>query len=167
MLLKAGAAALLFSLAMIADARAQECGREAFAGVVSKANAELSAMNDANKRLFQEKLRLLKARAGWSDADFVALATPYVRDERIAAFDSENQGLLGRISQLGAPGQTVASLAGVAPSFTASTDNRCAMLDTLRQLIAGLVENTKAKWAYMTGKLDGALQAAAGTAAAR
>ena len=167
MLLKAGAAALLFSLAVIADARADECGREFFAGVVSKANAELSAMNDANKRLFQEKLQLLKARAGWSDADFVALATPYVRDERIAAFDSENQGLLGRVSQRGAPGQTVASLTGVAPSFTASTDNRCAMLDTLRQLMTGLVENTKAKWAYMTGKLDGALQAAGGTASAR
>jgi hypothetical protein len=167
MLLKAGAAALLFSLAVIADARAQECGREAFAGVVSNANAELTAINDANKRQFQEKLQLLKARAGWSEADFVAQATPFVRNERIAAFDSENQALLGRVSQLGAPGQTVASLAGVAPPFAASTDNRCAMLETLRQLMAGLVENTKAKWAYMTGNLDAALQGAGGTAAAR
>ena len=167
MVLRAGAAALLFSLAMIADAGAQECGREAFAGVVSQANAELSTMNDANKRLFQEKLQLLKARAGWSEADFVAQATPYVRDERIAAFNAENQALLGRVSELGAPGQSVASLAGVAPSFTASTDNRCAMLDTLRRLMAGLVENSRAKWAYMTGKLDGALQAAGGTASAR
>jgi hypothetical protein len=33
--------------------------------------------------------------------------------------------------------------------------------------MAGLVENSRAKWAYMTGKLDGALQAAGGTASAR
>jgi hypothetical protein len=153
MRLLAGAAALLLWSVTTPSAAAADCGREAFAKVVSEASAELAALNAAQKAGLHEKLQLLKARQGWVDGDFVAKATPFVQDAKISQFDQGNTALLARVPQLGAP----ASLAGAAPSLPSAGDRNCATLEELRGLIAQLVENTRAKWAYMLGKVDGAL----------
>jgi hypothetical protein len=161
------AASLVFS-AIAASAHAEDCSREAFATVVGEANIRLSSLNQDNKKSFQEKLQALKTRNGWSDSDYVTQATPYVQDERIAAFDAENKALLARIPQLGDAGpQTTQALAGAAPLPGGAADPRCAMLNDLRSLIGKVVENTQAKWRYMAGKLDGALDKARQAQAAR
>lgn len=154
MRLLAGAAALILFLALMRGAHAADCGREAFSAVVSQASAELAAMNSAQKASLQEKLQLLKTRQGWSDGDFLAKAAPFVKDARITEFDQGTTSILARVSQLGAP----ASLAGMASSPATANDRNCAMLDELRALMAQVVENTRAKWAYMLGKIDAALE---------
>ncbi len=160
MLLRAGAAAVLFSALTLNHAAAGECGREALAAVVSEASAALNAMNDAHKQDFQAKLQLLKTRRGWSDADYVTNARPFVQDERIAAIDTESKALLAKIPELGQTGQPAAALAGVVSSIETPTDGRCPMLAQLRGLMAKVVENNRAKWSYMIGKLDAALDSA-------
>jgi hypothetical protein len=149
------------------SAHAEDCGRDAFAAVVANANIQLSTLNETNKKSFQEKLQQLKVRNGWSDADYVTKATPYVQDERIAAFDSDNKALLDRIPQLGGGVQSTQALASVAPMPGNVADPRCAMLNELRGLMAKVVENTQAKWRYMAGKLDDALDNARRAQAAR
>ncbi len=158
MLLRAGAAALLLSFAFSGQARAEDCGRDAFATVVSKAGADLTAMNAANKLRLHEKLQLLKARAGWSDGDYVANATPFVQDETIATFDARHNALIAKVSQLGKPAQAAASMAGLAPSLDSAGSKRCALVEQLQALMGDVVDNTRAKWGYVTGKVDAALQ---------
>jgi hypothetical protein len=146
---------------------AEDCGRDAFAAVVGKAGAELTSMNDANKKNFHEKLQLLKTRKGWADADYVAQATPFIQDERIAALDTDNAALLAKVPQLGSAAQTTQALASMSPSMGGAPDGRCAMLDELRGLMAKVVGNTQAKWSYMFGKIDSALNDARQADAAR
>jgi hypothetical protein len=162
---KASAAALMVFLLGAPTAWAEDCGREEMAVVVNDAGATLTAMNETNKRRFHEKLQQLKARRGWSDAEFVAQATPFIKDDRIAALDAENKALLARVPELGA-GASVASLAAVAPGLSASAgDERCRMVQGLRQLMSAVIENSRSKWTYMLGKLDVALGDSAGGSA--
>lgn len=154
MRLLAGAALLFLFPAATFSAGAADCSREAFSKIVSDVSAELAALNAAQKAGFHEKLQLLKARQGWADGDFVTKATPFVQDAKIAEFDQSNKSLLARVPQLGAP----ASLAGVAPSLPSGDDRNCAMLQELSGLMTQLVANTRAKWAYMLGKVDVALE---------
>lgn len=160
MRLRAGAAAFLIFPSLAGGAEAADCGREAFAAVVGQVGAELAALNDSQKKIFQDKLAQLKTRQGWSDADYVAKATPFVQDTRIAAFDESNKALLGKIPQLGAGAAQAPALAGAIPSGAGPEGQHCAMLAELRGLMAGMVENTRAKWGYMVGKVDAALDAA-------
>ncbi|MGF1621750.1 MAG: hypothetical protein ACFCUR_14180 [Rhodomicrobiaceae bacterium] len=155
---KASATALICSLIMVTAAHADNCGREALAAVVSEASAELTAMTEANTRRFQDKLQQLKASQGWSDADYVSKATPFVKDEAIAGFDARHGELLEQVPNLSAPGRSVASLAGAAPAYAASTHDGCPMAEKLRGLMNDVVDNSRAKWAYMLGKVDQALE---------
>jgi hypothetical protein len=148
-----GAAVVLFT-SQVTFAQTPACEQTAFAATVSEASAALSATNDENKKAFQAKLLALKAREGWTDADYPAKATPFVKDETIAAFDEGNKVLLGKVPQLG--GGADFALAGAAGDMP---DKRCAMLTDLRGLMAKVVDNTKAKWAHMLAKLDAALEA--------
>lgn len=154
--LRRSAAALLFIISAASTAESADCGREAFSAVVSQASAELNGMNEAQKLAFQQKLQMLKTRQGWTDADFVARATPFVKDDKIAAFDEGNKAMLARVPQLGG---NAPALAGAA-SLPGGADRHCAMLDELRGLMSQLVENTRAKWSYMLAKVDSALEAA-------
>lgn len=156
MALKAGSAALIVFFLGHMTVRAQDCGRDAMAGIVNEASAQLTALNDANKKRFQEKLQSLRAKNGWSDADFVAQATPFIKDDRIAGFDAEHRALLSRVPELGA-GTSVASLASATPGLNVNGDGRCGMVKDLRQLMNAVVENSRSKWTYMFGKLDAAL----------
>lgn len=139
-----------------AGAVAQEkCDRAAFTAVVADASAQLTAMNTANKKSFQDKLQLLRAREAWPDAEYLAKASPFVKDERIAAFDETSQGLLASIQGLGSAPVT----AGAAALLSSAEARQCAMLEELRGLMARVVDNTRAKWGYMLGKVDAATEA--------
>jgi altronate dehydratase len=145
-------AAVIFLIPQICVAQTQaDCGQPAFAAAVGDASAVLSAMNDENKKAFQAKLMALKAREGWTDGDYAAKATPFVKDATISALDDGNKTLLAKVPQLGGFAQ-----AGSIPSM-ADESRRCAMLNELRGLMARVVENTRAKWTHMLGKLDSAL----------
>lgn len=152
--LKAGFAALIVLFSAHTSVQAQDCGRDALAGIVNEASAQLTAINDTAKARFQEKLQSLKAKSGWSDAEFVARATPFIRDDRIAAFDAESKALLARVPEVGA-GTSVA-FASATPGLKLG-DGRCRMAEELRQLMSAVVENSRSKWAYMHGRLDAAV----------
>ena len=61
------------------------CTKADFEAVVDDAAAALRELNATNKPIFQEKLRQLKEKRGWSHDKFMAEAAPFVQDERIAA----------------------------------------------------------------------------------
>jgi hypothetical protein len=145
-------AAILFLLPQASFAQnAATCEQGAFAAVVSDASGVLAAMNEDNKKAFQAKLATLKAREGWADSEFAAKATPFVKDPTTAALDEGNKALLDKVPQLGG----VAGGESAAPEQVAAS--RCAMLEELRGLMGKVVENTRAKWAHMLGKLDAVL----------
>lgn len=120
------------------------CARGDFVSVVDGAAAALQTLNDKNKSLFQDRLRALKAKNGWSQDAYLKNAEPFVRDAEIEAFDAESSRLLGEIAQLGQEG-----------SEAATPD--CAMLGQLRGKMDVLVTTQKKKWAYMFQKIDAAL----------
>jgi altronate dehydratase len=130
---------------------AQGCEQADFASTVGGASAVLSAMNDENKKALQARLVALKAREGWSDDEYAARATPFVKDPTTAALDDGNKALLEKVPQLGGAAQAAASQAAD------DAAKRCAMLHELRGLMARVVENTRVKWSHMLGKLDAAL----------
>jgi hypothetical protein len=120
------------------------CTRADFEAVVDNAAAALRGLNMKNKPAFQEKLRMLKEKRGWSHDAFLKEAAPFVRDERIAVFDQQSERLLSDISTLGQEGAE------------AETPD-CARLLELRARMKVLVETQTAKWSYMFEKLDTAL----------
>lgn len=135
---------------IVADpSRVWACDRSDFAQVVDGAGADLRTINDTNKDPFQRKLRRLQELKGWSDQQFLVDARPFVQDETIAGFDKTSERLLDEIGKLGGEG----SAEGAAD---------CALLPQLAERMRALVENTRAKWAYMNQKLDAAVVEAGG-----
>jgi hypothetical protein len=120
------------------------CTRAEFEAVVDDAAAALRDLNLKNKPDFQEKLRQLKDKRGWSHDQFMTEAAPYVRDDKIAVFDQESDQLLNDISSLGQEGAD------------AKTPD-CALLHELRARMKVLVDTQSAKWRYMFEKLNAAL----------
>lgn len=123
----------------------QVCGKADFEAVVDDAAGALRDLNLQNKPDFQEKLRQLKDKRGWSHDAFLKEAAPYVRDEKIAVYDQESERLLADISSLGQEGAD------------APTPD-CALLADLKTRMKTLVDTQTAKWAYMFQKLEAALQ---------
>jgi len=126
------------------QAAAGECQRADFEAVVDDAAAALRDLNMKNKPDFQEKLRQLKDKRGWSHDQFLTEAAPFVRDDKIAVFDQQSDQLLNDISSLGQEGAD------------AKTPD-CALLHELRARMKVLVDTQTAKWAYMFEKLNAAL----------
>lgn len=122
-------------------AKAESCDKAAFENVIATVSGTISALNAEKKAQFQDKLQALKVKAGWSDADYVAKATPFVKDERTAELDAANQALLAKVQTLGG-GDTAAS-----------EEKRCAMLSELRGMMDEIVANTRAKWEHMIAKV--------------
>jgi hypothetical protein len=127
-----------------APAAAGECQRADFEAVVDDAAAALRDLNLKNKPDFQEKLRQLKDKRGWSHDQFLTEAAPFVRDDKIAVFDQQSDQLLNDISSLGQEGAD------------AKTPD-CALLHELRGRMKVLVDTQTAKWTYMFEKLNAAL----------
>ena len=123
---------------------AKDCAKSDFEAVVDDAAAALRDLNSKNKPDFQEKLRQLKDKRGWSHDQFMTEAAPYVRDDKIAVYDQESEQLLNDISSLGQEGAD------------AKTPD-CALLHELRARMQVLVDTQTAKWTYMFEKLKAAL----------
>jgi hypothetical protein len=126
-----------------AHGQQSSCDTGAFREVVAKASASINEMQEKNSKVFQEKLQGLRASNGWSEAEFVAKATPYVKDETTTSIDADNQALLAKVQTLGGNG---------APS----EPERCAMLQELKALMDKVVANTGQKWQHMLSKVSSA-----------
>jgi hypothetical protein len=122
----------------------QVCGKADFEAVVDDAAGALRDLNMQNKPAFQEKLRQLKDKRGWSHDAFLKEAAPFVRDDKIAVYDQDSERLLADISTLGQEGAD------------APTPD-CALLADLKSRMQKLVDAQTAKWTYMFQKLDTAL----------
>jgi hypothetical protein len=130
--------------AQSAEPAAQGCTKAEFENVVDVAAAALRDLNAKNKPAFQEKLRELKDKRGWSHDQFLKEAAPFVRDDKIAVFDQQSERLLSDISSQGQEGAD------------AKTPD-CALLLELRARMKVLVKTQTDKWVYMFQKLDAAL----------
>jgi len=122
----------------------QVCAKVDFEAVVDDAAGSLRDLNMQNKPAFQEKLRQLKDKRGWSHDEFLKEAAPFVRDDKIAVYDQQSEQLLNDISTLGQEGADAAT-----PD--------CALLADLKSRMQTLVDAQTAKWTYMFEKLDAAL----------
>jgi hypothetical protein len=127
-----------------APAAPAQCTKAEFEDVVDEAAAALRGLNDKNRPAFQEKLRQLKDKRGWSHDEFLKQAAPFVKDDKIAVYDQDSEHLLSDISSQGQEGAE------------AKTPD-CAVLLELRARMKVLVETQAAKWDYMFKKLDAAL----------
>jgi hypothetical protein len=141
MVLRALAIVLLIAACSPAFAQQGQCEAAAFREAVAQASATITVLHEKNGRIFQENLQKLRAVNHWQEADYVANATPFVRDEATASFDAENQALLAKVQSLDAAG-------------AATESGRCAMLIELKATMEKVVANTSAKWEHMLGKVN-------------
>lgn len=118
-----------------------QCKKADFEAVVDEAAAALRDLNLEKKPAFQDKLRQLKDKRGWSHDEFLDKAAPFVRDEEIAVYDRKSEELLSTISTMGQEGAE-------------ARQPDCALLLELRARMKVLVETQTAKWDYMFSKLD-------------
>lgn len=148
----AAACALLLACAPVAvraqDA-AQSCTKAQFEAVVDEAAEALRNLNQEKKPEFEDRLRQLKEKRGWSHEEFLKAAAPFVKDDAIDVFDTKSNELLEKLSSAGD--------SATATKSPAKSPN-CATLLELREQMKVLVETQNAKWAYMFGKLDAELQ---------
>lgn len=130
-------------------ARAQDapasCTKAQFEAVVDEAAEALRNLNQEKKPEFEDRLRQLKDKRGWSHEEFLKAAAPFVKDDAIDVFDNKSNALLEKLSA-----------AGEGPAATKPPD--CATLVELREQMKVLIETQNAKWTYMFGKLDGEIQ---------
>lgn len=127
-----------------AVAQSAACTKSDFETVVDDAAGALRDLNQEKKPAFQDKLRQLKDKRGWSHDQFMKEAAPFVRDDQIAVYDQKSDELLTSISEMGQEGSV------------AKTPD-CALLAELRARMKVLVETQTAKWTYMFGKIDAEL----------
>ena len=123
----------------------QTCTKAQFEGVVDEAAEALRNLNQEKKPEFEDRLRQLKEKRGWSHEEFLKAAAPFVKDDAIDVFDTKSNALLEKLSASGDSGAS------------AKTPD-CATLLELHEQMKVLVETQNAKWVYMFGKLDGELQ---------
>lgn len=131
----------LWSPARAAD---DACGKADFEAVVEEAATGLRDLNTENKPKFQDRLRQLKTKRGWTHGQFMQEAAPFVMDDKITEYDQSIEELLGAIASMGQEG-------------AAAKKPDCALLLELRARMRVLVETQTAKWTYMFGKIDAEL----------
>jgi hypothetical protein len=119
------------------------CEPAAFREIVASASASLTKLHEKNSKLFQEDLQKLRTAGNWPEAEYVARATPFVKDETTASLDAANQALLAKVQSLEA-------------ASAATESGRCAMLAELKASMEKVVANTAAKWEHMIGKVASA-----------
>ena len=135
-----------FAALAVAPVRAGDaaCAKVDFEAVVEQAAGSLRDLNSKNKPLFQEKLRNLKDKQGWTHDQFMQEAAPYVRDDKIAEFDQSTDELLSAIASMGQEGAAAKTL-------------DCGLLLELRARMKLLVDTQSSKWSYMFGKIEAEL----------
>lgn len=130
------------------DAAAQEvsaCSKVEFESVVDDAAAALRDLNNKNRPAFQDQLRKLKDKRGWTNDQFLVEAAPYVKDDQIEVYDTATNDLLAKISTMGEEGAT-------------ANVPDCAMLQELRGQMTTLIATQADKWSYMFKKLSTELE---------
>ncbi|MBI4724880.1 MAG: hypothetical protein HY765_07850 [Rhodomicrobium sp.] len=129
--------------AAVPSAFAQQvpCDPGAFREVVSSASASITVMHETKSKLFQEKLQNLRALHNWPEAEYIAKATPLVKDATTTDLDSANQTLLAKVQSLEA-------------SNANSEAGRCAMLGEVKLTMEKIVANTAAKWEHMMSNVE-------------
>ncbi len=126
------------------------CTADDFAAAVDKSGASLRAFNAQALPKLQEKLKQLKEKKGWNDADYEEKALESVRDDRTAKLDAQAEDLILKIDTLGRP--------------PADAPPDCAKLAELDAASLELLAVMKTKSTYTLAKLD---TAAAGKADAK
>jgi hypothetical protein len=135
------AAAALPGALPVAPARAQpQCTAADFAKAVDEAGANLRAVNAANAPKLQAKIKQLKERKGWSDADYEEKAYDYLADKRLSELDAQANELLVNIDGLGRVPE------GSPPD--------CSKLPELKAAASELLAVMRTKSSYMLAKLD-------------
>lgn len=148
-LLRRGAAVAVLSLAVAmpvvslsaAAQQAATCAKTDFEAVVDNAAEALRNLNQQHKPEFQERLRALKDKRGWGHDQFMKEAAPFVKDDKITAYETRSFQLLDEISTLGQDGAAAAT-----PD--------CALLIELEARMKLLVDIQTEKWTYMFAKID-------------
>lgn len=120
------------------------CSKSEFEAVVEEAAGGLRELNTKNKPAFQDKLRQLKTKRGWSQDQFLTEAAPYVRDDATVEYDQMTDELLLAISTMGQEGAN-------------AKKPDCALLLELRARMKVLVDTQTKKWMHMFEKIDGEL----------
>lgn len=135
---------LIWSLAIASHgsvaADPAQCSKTDFQGVVNTAASTLRDLNQKNRPQFQEKLRELKAKRGWSNDVFLKEAAPLVKDDKIDALDNKSSQLLAKITAMGNEGAN-----DKAPD--------CSVMSELNGYMQELVDTQTEKWSYMFEKL--------------
>src|SRR5262245_39186658 len=131
---------MLVSLGGMSGAAAALCSKEDFGRAVDQAGAALRKLNADNAPRLRAKMRELKDRKGWSDADFEEKAMAAVQDERIEAYNAQANDLLAKLDALG--------------SLEPANEADCSKLQELGAAGLELQATIKAKAAYTLSKLD-------------
>lgn len=124
-----------------ATAQGAACTRMQFEAAVMDAAGALRELNAQNRPPFQEKLRALKDKRGWTHDQFLKEATPLVQDAKIAQYDKESGEYLEKIQSMGAEG-------------AAAREPDCARLGDVKTHMQSLVASQQAKWKYMIERVD-------------
>ncbi|MFM9850570.1 MAG: hypothetical protein ACKVP3_25995 [Hyphomicrobiaceae bacterium] len=136
------AAAGLASLgAPDAVAQGPSCSRMQFEAAVSDAAGALRDLNAKNRPPFQEKLRALRDKRGWTHDQFLKEATPLVQDAKIAQYDKESGEFLEKIQSMGAVGAS-------------AKEPDCTRLTDVKTHMQALVASQQAKWTYMLQRVE-------------
>jgi hypothetical protein len=120
------------------------CVKSEFETVVDQSAEALRGLNALKKPVFQDKLRQLKDKRGWTQDQFLKEAAPFVKDTEIDVFDQRSNEFLTKISTMGEEG-------------SAAQTPDCQTLMQLRVFMNLLVDTQNAKWSYMFGKIDAEL----------
>src|SRR5262245_49695280 len=142
---------MVLSLGVLSAAEAAQCSKDDFGKAVDQAGAALRKLNADNAPRLRAKMRELKERKGWSDADFEDKALSAVQDERIEAYNAQANDLLAKLDTLG--------------SIEPASDADCGKISELSAASLELHATIKAKTAYTLSKLDQMLAPAAPPAA--
>jgi hypothetical protein len=144
--------AIPFAVLAVSAHAQTSCSAEDFAKAVDGAGAGLRAFNAQNAPKLQQRLRALKAKRGWSDAEFEEKSIDMLHDARIEELDRQSNDILARIDEYGATTQGPVD---------------CSRLAELQAASIELLSTMRIKSAYMLTRLDAMIEdRPAGAAAA-
>lgn len=141
--ISSGLLALLTSILVQGAAYAAACTADDFAVAVDKSGAALRAFNGEALPKLQDKLKQLKDKKGWTDADYEEKALGSVRDERTSKLDADAEDLILKIDTLGRPPE--------------KGPPDCSKLAELQAAGLELLAVMKAKSTYTLSNLDAAI----------
>src|SRR5262245_25981836 len=135
---------IVMSFGVSPGVEAASCSKDDFGKAVDQAGAALRKLNADNAPRLRAKMRELKDRKAWSDADFEEKAVLAVQDERIETYNAQANDLLAKIDALG--------------STEPASDADCGKIAELSAASLELQATIKAKAAYTLSKLDQMLE---------